>query len=345
MIFVGDGNGGLPGMTDAVIEVAPSRRPLAWLGAFCGAYAIFAFSLAPSLYFANLRAFAFWFLPGALILSFVGLLVAAFLRRPAAPLALAEIIQSRGVEALVITIGMCIGMAAFWTIKFEIPHLVPFYADRLLADVDHFIHFGDPWRWVHSIMPTAAMQPMLFVYFPGWLTEFLVCIAIAAFHSNDGLRTRYLLTFSVVYVLLGNILAAAGASVGPIFYERFLGDGRFAELVTALKNNPDSSYLFLVADRLYKAYVSGAQDIFAGISAMPSIHVAVVTLNALFLMKINRRAGIAAWAFAALIMLCSVYFGWHYAVDGYVSIAVVLVLWRAFAVTMQPEEAASLRRA
>jgi hypothetical protein len=333
-------------MTDAVIQVAASRRPLAWLTVFCGAYTIFAFALAPALYIANLRAFALMFLPAALFLSFLGLLVAAILARPAAPFTrLAEIIRSRGTEALAIAIGLCIAMAAFWTIKFEIPRFVPFYADRVLADIDQFIHFGDPWRWVHSFMPAEAMRPMLLVYFPGWLAEFFACIALAAFHPNDGLRTRYLLTFTAAYVGLGNVLAAAGASVGPVFYQRFLGDGRFDGLITALKENQDSAYHFLVADRLYAAYVSGAQGIFAGISAMPSIHVAVVTLNALFLMQINRWLGAAACLFAALIMLGSVYFGWHYAIDGYVSIAAVLAFWRIFAVTMQREDSAPARGA
>ena len=101
-------------MTYAVIDVPASRRPLTWLDIFCGAYTIVAFGLAPALYIANLRAFTLQFLPAALFLSFLGLLVAAILKRPKAPLAeLNGIIRSRGAGALAISLVMCIGMAAF----------------------------------------------------------------------------------------------------------------------------------------------------------------------------------------------------------------------------------------
>ncbi|GLS34081.1 PAP2 superfamily protein [Mesorhizobium albiziae] len=285
----------------------------------------------------NLSAFALQFLPAALVLSALGLLFAAIVQHPAAPLTqLSGVIKRRGRGALGIALVMCIGMAAFWTLKFHIPHVVPFYADPALAEIDRALHFGDPWRWAHSIAPAAAMGPMLVVYFPLWLLEFFGCIALAAFHPSDRLRFTYLLSFTATYAGLGIVVATLGASVGPIFYDQFFpGEGRFAELIPTLKQSPASSYHFLVADRLYAAYASGAADIFAGISAMPSIHVAVATLNALFLMQISRWLGFAAWAFTALILYGSVYFGWHYAVDGYVSIAAVIAFWKIFQARMR----------
>ena len=303
--------------------------PLAPLSITCSVYAIAAFGLAPALYMRNLSAFAWQFLPEALALALIGLLVTALIRRPAAPLSyLVDILRRRGIGALGISVAMCIGMAAFWTAKLHIPYVVPFYADPALAEIDRILHFGYPWRWVHSILPTAAMRPMLVVYFPLWLLEFFGCIALAAFHPSDRLRSRYLTSFVVTYAALGTVLAALGASVGPIFYDQFFGEGRFADLVSTLKQTPGADYHFFVADRLYTAYLSGAEDTFAGISAMPSIHVAVATLNALFLMQINRWLGAAGWVLAVLTLLGSVYFGWHYAVDGYVSAAAVFCFWR-----------------
>jgi membrane-associated phospholipid phosphatase len=57
------------------------------------------------------------------------------------------------------------------------------------------------------------------------------------------------------------------------------------------------------------------------------MHVAFATLNAYLLSSLNIWLGILGWIFAALIMYGSVYTGWHYAVDGYVSIIVVSVIW------------------
>lgn len=319
-------------MTDAVSGMAESRRPLMWLSISCGACAAIAYFIAPVLYVRNLSAFTLQFLPVAIVLCLLGLLVAGLVRNPTAPLTdFVRTIKRRGAGAFGIAAGMCFGMAAFWTLKSQIPRVVPFYADRALADIDRWLHFGDPWRWAHFLLAEPAyMRLMLVVYFPAWLVGFLGCIALAAFHPSDALRSRYLLSFAATYAGLGTVLAAAAASVGPVFYDRFLDEGRFADLILALKQGDGADYHFFVADRLYAAYASGAEDIFAGISAMPSIHVAVATLNALFLTQINRWLGRAAWAFAALTFFGSVYFGWHYAVDGYVSAVVVLLFWRLF---------------
>lgn len=46
---------------------------------------------------------------------------------------------------------------------------------------------------------------------------------------------------------------------------------------------------------------------------MPSVHVAIATLNAFYLARLNRWLGVAGWAFAIFILFGSVYTGWHYA--------------------------------
>ena len=61
---------------------------------------------------------------------------------------------------------------------------------------------------------------------------------------------------------------------------------------------------------------------------MPSIHVAAATLNALLLASLDRRLGLVGLGYAGAILFGSVYFGWHYALDGYVSILGVLAIWR-----------------
>ena len=61
---------------------------------------------------------------------------------------------------------------------------------------------------------------------------------------------------------------------------------------------------------------------------MPSMHVAFAILNALLLSDLNRWAGVVGWIYALGVMYGSVYFGWHYAVDGYVSAAAMLTIWR-----------------
>jgi hypothetical protein len=163
---------------------------------------------------------------------------------------------------------------------------------------------------------------------PVWIILYFGTVIVAAFHPGSRERCRYLIAFAMTIAVVGTAMAAALSSVGPIFYDRILGGQRFDDLSYALQQNEASQLLLRISDRLYLAYLSGPQNYLAGISAMPSVHVAISVLNALFLSSINRWFGVAGWCFAAIIMFGSVYFGWHYALDGYVSIAAAVLIWR-----------------
>ena len=52
-------------------------------------------------------------------------------------------------------------------------------------------------------------------------------------------------------------------------------------------------------------------------------------LIALTAWEADRRLGYAAIIYAILILVGSVHLGWHYAIDGYVSIAGMLAIWGA----------------
>jgi hypothetical protein len=76
-----------------------------------------------------------------------------------------------------------------------------------------------------------------------------------------------------------------------------------------------------VQDGLWQAHLAGTYDLGRGISAMPSIHVSAAVLFALLAWRVDRRLGIAFTIYAAVIMIGSVHLAWHYAIDGYLSVA------------------------
>lgn len=84
-----------------------------------------------------------------------------------------------------------------------------------------------------------------------------------------------------------------------------------------------------VQDLLWSAYNGRETGLVKGISAMPSMHVAIVCLFVLLGWRVNRIAGIGFTIFAAIIMVGSVHLGWHYAIDGYLAIILTFLIWRA----------------
>jgi hypothetical protein len=65
----------------------------------------------------------------------------------------------------------------------------------------------------------------------------------------------------------------------------------------------------------------------SGISAFPSMHLAIATLNAVFLWRFG---GILRWigiAFLVVTQLAAVHLAWHYAIDGYASMLATPVVW------------------
>lgn len=85
---------------------------------------------------------------------------------------------------------------------------------------------------------------------------------------------------------------------------------------------------------LWTLYQSGTIGLGSGISAFPSMHVALATVVALYAWEWSRKLGFVAWVYVAFILCSSVYLGWHYAIDGYASIVVVSGLYWALRVLM-----------
>lgn len=232
---------------------------------------------------------------------------------------------------LMLTAGILF-MSTFSALKTAMP-VGGFPYDVLQADIDKLIHFGaDPWRWLYAIGPQFWLQRLLEInYNSGW---FVLCYGLLFWWATSfraTARLRYFLTFFLVWVIVGNVLAYFCLSAGPAFYGRVTGDtARFGELLGYLR----ASHGEFSSSTTYQAYLwwlhkGGNVGIGSGISAFPSMHVALITLNALFIGELSRRWGLVMWAFVGLILVSSVYLAWHYAIDGYASIAITTALYFA----------------
>lgn len=291
------------------------------------AYASIAAIIAPQTYFALLGFYAreTVVVPPLVI---VGLIVAGIIASPRAPgTFIVSVLARNGVRFVLIFAGFCVGLAAFTSMKLAIPTLVPFYADPVLADIDALIHFGNPGEIVHALLPQWLQYPLAYLYGPAWFLFWFGLTAFVALNDSKALRQRYFWTMALSICLLGTVLAIALSSVGPVFYEAVYQNGRFTALMGAVGASPAGSYMSDMFDYLYGNYLAGGHALGTGISAMPSVHLAIVTLNALMLASLNRFIGAVAWVYVVLVLLGSVFLGWHYAIDGYLSIAVVALIW------------------
>jgi membrane-associated phospholipid phosphatase len=202
--------------------------------------------------------------------------------------------------------------------------------DPLIADIDRALHFGRaPGHWLSFLRVDWLLRVVEFnydaIWFPFWLwTLYWFCVTPRA----EALRVRFVLTFTLAWALVGNVVAGMAVTAGPALYGLATGNHkRFAPLNDFLQSTPNTTEA--TQAYLWAMHEAGTGGLGSGISAFPSMHVAVTTVCALFLSELDKRLRIPAWSYVAIICVSSVYLGWHYAVDGYAAILLTVGIYWA----------------
>jgi hypothetical protein len=276
--------------------------------------------------------------PAYLLLTVAGALVFAFSialrtvftfyrqgeQRPTARLAeTAWDSRSRMAFILATLIIATLSGCAITAMKYGIPQLVPFYADPALAKLDRMIFGQDAWRWTHAMFGWAFAP--INVLYGTWAFGQVATFTAVLFSAPSNFKTQALIAHMLMWLLLGVVLAYAFSSVGPIFYEQVYGGTQFSGFAEVFDHDPSTVG---PAHYLWKAYENGALVPAAGISAMPSLHVAGATWAALVFGTAFPRLSRLGWVYVALIYLGSMMTGWHYATDGIVGVSGVLLVWK-----------------
>jgi hypothetical protein len=262
-------------------------------------------------YFSRFMNWISWSIFGALLLLGFQVLKLwrAGIEEPIANLK-ARFLATR-VTAVAAIAGMMlagIDMLFFMWIKPEVTALSPFWSDKLWADIDNAMFLGmDPWQLFEGADLT----------FHAWAYSFFWAVAIMAtlvwlFAQRPSQeRSVSLLSYFALWSIFGPIGQILGSSAGPIFYRRIgLGD-RFAAMEANIPEVTQNLSAYL-----WHFHTSGEAAVGAGISAMPSLHIATVAwIYFVFRGQRSRIAPLAA-IFAFYIFAMSVALGWHYAVDG-----------------------------
>jgi len=226
--------------------------------------------------------------------------------------------------------GSLIFMVSFTALKTSIPYIVPYYADPFFADLDRVMHGGvDPWILSHQFSDWIPPWSVLTIYLTMWIPLAIFFPIILVFvDDNEERQNRFLLLYCFSWIGLGNIIALAGSSVGPIYYDALLGTESFLGLRDALaRSGLADSPMGYIQGLLWASYKYNEQHVGTGISAFPSVHVGTAMMLCLYLAERSMRLIPIGIAFLAAILFLSVYIGWHYAIDGYFSILVVWLAW------------------
>lgn len=276
-----------------------------------------------------LRILPAWMTSAALILIFyhLVLMMRQGVKRPIAELR--SLARRERQQILFMAVFMAIAglnLISFMWIKPLLNYHVPFWADPVLADVDHAIFLGhDPWKLLSWMNVSWAG----IIYHPAWFVGMIIALMMTASAPPSDQKSAILLSYFVLWSLVAPAIHMLLPAAGPIFYERMGYGPRFQ----GLDGGPQTT---AVGDYLWAVYSSQSFGAGSGISAMPSMH---VTISCWTMIAIKfcapRWCGIAISGWAVIFML-SISLGWHYAMDGiigtiaaFVCYYLILSLYRA----------------
>jgi len=216
-------------------------------------------------------------------------------------------------------------------VKTAIPELVPFYLDSAARELDRVLFFGNDaytyFTWLYDM-------PLMFKLIDRTYTIWAAVIAgvwVYCFITEKMERERryqYVIAMIVIWVVAGNFMAIALSSAGPCFYGTFPGDAEaFAPMIAQLASLHTVMHVnaYEYQSILMEMYES-PEIRFNGISALPSLHVGTSFMLLLLFWK-TRFAREFLILFNIIIYVGSIVLGWHYAIDGLISIPVALGCW------------------
>jgi len=241
----------------------------------------------------------------------------------------------RVANALPVFLLLPVFFNSFTVLKTSVPRIAPFAWDTAFEAADRWLHGGKaPWTllqpWFESHL--AAAHYLNLAYLIWFFMLWLVVVWQICRLSDPALRAQFVGTMVLSWILLGTIGSFLLSSAGPCYFGRVTGlPDPYQPLMAYLGRANEVAVVWSLQtqEMLWRLYAGQEIGFGGGISAMPSMHVAMATLLMLLARRLHWALGIGAFLYYLVIQIGSVQLGWHYAVDGYVSTAIMLPLWWA----------------
>jgi len=207
----------------------------------------------------------------------------------------------------------------FW-LKVCVPLVNEHLWDQRLWHLDAWLHFGfSPSMFAVGLTQGTVLAGLLDSWYGLWLPS--VSLGIAFFCAMPGARIRRRFVLSCVLIwTLGAWIYVAIPALGPIYARTDV----FREIVSQMPLADAGQQMLWANYQTVMAGKAGTLKQFnptRGIAALPSLHVGAHWLLMLWSRRFARPLFVPALIGTALTFLGSIVTGWHYAIDGYVGIA------------------------
>ncbi|ELL4667303.1 phosphatase PAP2 family protein [Vibrio fluvialis] len=256
---------------------------------------------------------------------------------------------SRPLACLLTLLCVSVVLSSYTYMKSIIPDIQFYQYDALFYQLDKVLHAGfSPWEITHAIFAHPLATLILNFFYNLWF--FVIwggLVFFILYRQNQAIRLRFFLSFITCWLVLGCVLATLLSSAGPCYTELLNSSyNYYTPLMLRLQeqnqwlqqNHLPDIWALNIQNVLWHHFEARDQGIGSGISAMPSMHVSMAVLLALAVSALHRRWGYLAWGYALMIQIGSVHLAWHYAVDGYVSTLLTVIIWRSIGWLTQKSE-------
>ena len=201
--------------------------------------------------------------------------------------------------------------ASFRNLKSFVPFVNLHLWDATLADIDRVLFFGhDPVELTHALFGTGVAAELFSFLYIAWIVFVPASLVVALVWSRNSVAGAWYVTAVAVDWVLGAAVYYLVPSLGPIYARPEL----FTELprtdVTALQE-------LMIAERGEVLVNPFTTEAVQTIAAFASLHVGICVTMCVMAELLRLHWGVRAflWVFLALTVPCTVYLGWHYAVD------------------------------
>ena len=214
-------------------------------------------------------------------------------------------------------------------IKLAIPLLHHRLFDRELWDIDAALFFG----YSPNLFFLTMFSRILPFFDWTYANVFIASINIASIfffsHPDRRIRIGFMNSTALMWIV-GSWLYVLVPSLGPAY--------RFPEiwlpLATMLSQTQQLQRILMT--NYQNLLRNQAVNVFLGIAAFPSLHVAFEFLVWLWLRRIWRLGAILFAIFTVIILLGSIVTGWHYLIDAIAGLALAFASYAAVAIRKRP---------